>query len=220
MSTIGNLSSCRVICWALAAAAGLTVLAGTAGTVGVIAAFLLGVALAAVLGIVFVHLVCTDEAGGRGDEIGQSGIEKSEKVAGMSAPASGATGETARDTAEPVASPAPASMSTGENDGSADAPQDVGQRPRMLDAPRDGKADNLKEIKGIGPKLEALLNEMGVYHFDQIAAWDADEVTWLDANLQGFKGRVSRDSWVAQATILAAGGDTEFSRRVDDGDVY
>lgn len=97
---------------------------------------------------------------------------------------------------------------------------DEGTRPEALSGPRDGGADNLKEIKGVGPKLETLLNTMGFYHFDQIANWTADEIAWVDANLEGFKGRVTRDDWVAQAKILAAGGDTEFSKRVDDGDVY
>lgn len=95
-----------------------------------------------------------------------------------------------------------------------------GTRPEALSAPKGGKADNLKEIKGVGPKLEALLNEMGFYHFDQIANWGADEVAWVDANLKGFKGRVSRDNWVDQAKILAGGGETEFSKRARDGGVY
>jgi len=95
-----------------------------------------------------------------------------------------------------------------------------GTRPATLDGPRGGKADNLKEIKGIGPKLEKLCNKLGFYHFDQIANWTSDEVAWVDANLEGFKGRVSRDTWVEQATILAAGGETEFSKKVDKGGVY
>jgi predicted flap endonuclease-1-like 5' DNA nuclease len=61
---------------------------------------------------------------------------------------------------------------------------------------------------------------MGYFHFDQIAAWGPNEVAWVDENLQGFKGRVSRDNWVEQAKVLASGGSTEFSKRVDDGDVY
>ena len=97
---------------------------------------------------------------------------------------------------------------------------DEGTKPETLDAARAGGADNLKEIKGIGPKLETMLNEMGFFHFDQVASWTADEVAWVNANLSGFKGRVSRDDWVEQAKILAAGGDTEFSKRVDKGDVY
>lgn len=95
-----------------------------------------------------------------------------------------------------------------------------GTRPAALDGPRGGKADNLKEIKGVGPKMEKLCNSLGFYHFDQIAAWTPDEVAWVDANLEGFKGRVTRDTWVAQAKILAAGGETEFSKKVDKGGVY
>lgn len=95
-----------------------------------------------------------------------------------------------------------------------------GTRPSGLDAPRDGSADDLKMIKGIGPKLEKLCNSLGFWHFDQVAGWSSDEVAWVDANLQGFKGRVSRDKWVEQARTLASGGETEFSKRVEGGDVY
>ncbi|MEM7547217.1 MAG: endonuclease [Pseudomonadota bacterium] len=102
----------------------------------------------------------------------------------------------------------------------AAAEPDGGAKPATLDAARDGKADDLKKIKGVGPKMEKLLNSLGFYHFDQIAAWSATEVAWVDDNLEGFKGRVSRDDWVAQAQLLATGGDTEFSKKVDKGDVY
>jgi len=98
--------------------------------------------------------------------------------------------------------------------------EEIGTKPAALSAPKGGQADNLKEIKGVGPKLESLLHEMGFYHFDQIASWGADELAWMDANLKGFKGRASRDNWVEQAKILAAGGETEFSKRVEDGGVY
>jgi len=107
-----------------------------------------------------------------------------------------------------------------------DAPADTAEapetraRPEALSAPRGGRADDLKRIKGVGPKLEKLCNELGFYHFDQIANWTEAEVAWVDANLKGFKGRVSRDNWQEQAKILAAGGETEFSRRVGEGDVY
>jgi len=89
---------------------------------------------------------------------------------------------------------------------------EIGTKPEML-AQAKGAADDLKKIKGVGPKLEALLNSIGVFHFWQVASWGADEVAWVDENLEGFKGRVSRDDWVAQAKILAAGGETEFSKR-------
>jgi len=78
----------------------------------------------------------------------------------------------------------------------------------------------LKKIKGVGPALEKSLNEMGVFHFDQIAGWTAEEVAWIDDNLLRFRGRATRDGWVAQAAKLAAGEQTEFSKRVEDGGVY
>jgi NADH-quinone oxidoreductase subunit E len=93
-------------------------------------------------------------------------------------------------------------------------------KPETLTAARDGGADDLKQIKGIGPKLESVCNALGVYHFDQIAKWTAAEVAWMDDNLEGFKGRVSRDNWVEQAKTLASGDETEFSSRVKKGDVY
>lgn len=102
----------------------------------------------------------------------------------------------------------------------ASATTEAGGQPEGLDGPREGGADNLKEIKGVGPKLEDLLNSMGFYHFDQIAAWTESEVAWVDENLKGFKGRVTRDDWVAQAKVLASGEETEFSKRVDQGKVY
>jgi predicted flap endonuclease-1-like 5' DNA nuclease len=80
-----------------------------------------------------------------------------------------------------------------------------GKKPPTLDAPRGGQGDDFQQIRGIGPKLAEMLNEMGFYHFDQIAAWTDEEVAWVDRNLEGFKGRVSRDEWVPQARTLAAG---------------
>lgn len=109
---------------------------------------------------------------------------------------------------KPAAAPKPAKADT--------APA----RPKALKAARGGKADDLKQIKGVGPKLETLLNTLGFYHFDQIAAWTGAELAWVDDNLEGFKGRASRDGWVEQAKILAGGGQTAFSSRVKKGDVY
>ena len=57
--------------------------------------------------------------------------------------------------------------------------------------------------KGIGPKLEQLCHSLGFFHFDQVANWTDEEVAWVDANLEGFKDRVTRDQWVAQAKELA-----------------
>ncbi len=93
-------------------------------------------------------------------------------------------------------------------------------KPEMLKKARAAGADDLKQIKGVGPKMEALLNKMGFYHFDQVSNWRAKEVQWVDDNLEGFKGRVSRDEWVKQAKVLARGGTTEFSKKVKKGGVY
>ncbi|MGY3439548.1 MULTISPECIES: endonuclease [unclassified Marinovum] len=95
----------------------------------------------------------------------------------------------------------------------------TGAKPAALSAARASGADDLKQIKGVGPKMEQMLNGMGFYHFDQIAAWTDSEVSWVDDNLEGFKGRVSRDAWVAQAKTLAAVSDTDLSARASDGNV-
>ncbi len=92
-------------------------------------------------------------------------------------------------------------------------PQAVAEaKPETLSAPRAGKADDLKLLKGVGPKLEQTLHDLGFYHFDQVAAWTEAEIAWVDTRLK-FKGRIQRDGWIEQARILAGGGDTEFSKR-------
>ena len=87
----------------------------------------------------------------------------------------------------------------------ADTAPGASLRPAGLDAPRAGKADDLTLIVGIGPKMQALLNGLGFFHFDQIAAWTEAEIVWVDEHLEGFKGRVTRDRWVDQARQLAVG---------------
>ncbi len=93
------------------------------------------------------------------------------------------------------------------------------KQPLTLNAPRDGQADDLKLLKGVGPKLEQTLNELGFYHFDQIAAWTGTEVAWVDSRLK-FKGRIERDGWIEQAAKLAAGEETEFAKRVKKDGMY
>jgi NADH-quinone oxidoreductase subunit E len=78
-------------------------------------------------------------------------------------------------------------------------------KPELLTKPRSGKGDDLKLIWGVGPKLEKMLNAMGVWHFDQIAAWGKSELSWVDERLEGFKGRAARDEWVKQSKKLAKG---------------
>ena len=95
-----------------------------------------------------------------------------------------------------------------------------GVKPKTLTAAENGKADDLKMIKGVGPKLEAMLNKLGFFHFSQVANWSEKEVAWVDQNLEGFKGRVSRDAWVEQAKLLSTGAETEFSKRAKKDGVY
>ena len=114
----------------------------------------------------------------------------------------------------------PVEQTATKSQAGAPAAAEAQVRPEALAAARAGGADDLKQIKGVGPKLEALLNTLGFYHFDQLAKWTAAEVAWVDENLEGFKGRVSRDGWVDQARTLAAGGETAFSKKVKKGDVY
>jgi len=123
---------------------------------------------------------------------------------------------------DPAVPPAEASASasdpaSGEASGAASA-SGPGTRPEGLSGARGGQPDDLKHIKGVGPALERQLHELGYYHYDQIAAWGPEEVAWVDQNLKGFKGRVSRDDWVSQAKTLADGGETEFSARAKKGD--
>jgi NADH-quinone oxidoreductase subunit E len=80
-----------------------------------------------------------------------------------------------------------------------------GDRPELLAAARGGKADDLKLIWGIGPKLEQALNKLGIYHFSQIASWSMTQLKWVDDRLEDFRGRAVRDKWIEQATKLATG---------------
>lgn len=123
--------------------------------------------------------------------------------------------------AAPAAAPAPAAAApaaAAPAKPEAASPAVEGEKPGLLTAAREGKADDLKRIKGIGPKIEATLNELGVYHFDQIAGWTDANKAWVESNLN-FKGRIDREEWIVQAKTLATGGETEFSKRVDAGDV-
>ncbi len=85
--------------------------------------------------------------------------------------------------------------------------------PLRLSAPRKGKADDLKEIEGIGPALEKLCHSLGFYHFDQIAGWSDADVAWVDANMKTFKGRIVRDKWIAQSNIIITEGLEAFRVR-------
>jgi predicted flap endonuclease-1-like 5' DNA nuclease len=88
----------------------------------------------------------------------------------------------------------------------AAAKKDAG-KPKAIRKP--AKPDDLKLISGVGPKLEGVLNGLGVYRFEQVGGWKKAEREWVDGYLN-FKGRIERDDWVRQAKALAKGGEAEY----------
>ncbi len=82
-----------------------------------------------------------------------------------------------------------------------EAPEET-VRPEWRDAPRRGKADELTAIAGIGKAVEAMLHELGIFHYDQIAQWTGEEAAWIEQRI-GFPGRVEREGWIGQAAKLA-----------------
>jgi len=131
--------------------------------------------------------------------------------------------------AAPVATPAPRPVpaavepAPAEPDYGPEPQVDVpaglpGKRPRGYAAPIGGKEDDLKRIRGIGRQNEGRLHALGIWHFSQVAAWVRDEIDWVGGYL-AFPGRIDREDWVGQAKVLASGAETEFSRRVDKGEV-
>ncbi|MFU1476548.1 NADH:ubiquinone oxidoreductase [Roseovarius sp. C7] len=226
MTNRADTSNCTFMCWLGAGLFGLVVSYLAWPGVGFLLMLLIAVGIAVLTGFVLTQLFCRGSASapeapaaGGATDVGPTtagvaamGAAESEAAAGAALAAAPAGAATVNEpVAEPVAEPAP-EMEPVTNEPVTEEPVtmekvavgDAGQKPATLEAPRAGGADDLKRIKGVGPKLELLLHGMGYYHFDQIAEWGAAEVAWVDQNLKGFKGRVSRDNWVAQAKVLAA----------------
>ena len=84
-------------------------------------------------------------------------------------------------------------------------------KPRIAAA--IGEPDDLRKIKGIGPKLNTRLGELGVARYDQIATWTAADVAEVDPYLGTFKGRITRDNWIEQASFLAKGDIAGFEAK-------
>ena len=84
-------------------------------------------------------------------------------------------------------------------------------KPRIAAAV--GEPDDLRKIKGIGPKLNTLLGELGIARYDQIAAWTPADVAEIDPYLGTFKGRIERDGWIEQAGFLARGDIAGFEAK-------
>lgn len=76
-----------------------------------------------------------------------------------------------------------------------------------------GPPDDLQVLKGVGPKLAAILNERGLTRYEQIAGLSAGQVESLDESLGAFRGRLSRDKVVEQADYLARGDREGFEAK-------
>lgn len=91
---------------------------------------------------------------------------------------------------------------------------------QIIDAPvhahlpgASGPPDDLQRLKGVGPKFAALLNDVGIRRFDQLASLSGGDIDRLDAQLGPFKGRLERDQVPLQAEYLARGDEDGFEQR-------
>jgi predicted flap endonuclease-1-like 5' DNA nuclease len=93
-----------------------------------------------------------------------------------------------------------------------------GKRPVGYLKARDGKADDLKLINGVGKQNEGRMHGLGIWHFDQVAKWTAQESLWVGSYL-AFPGRIEREDWVGQCKLLAAGKMTDHAKRAKAGKI-
>ena len=113
----------------------------------------------------------------------------------------------------PVAAPAPAPVAKPSPAPVAATPAAAAAAGKPEIPAAVGEPDNLRLIKGIGPKLNTLLNSLGVTRFDQIAEWKEAEISEVDKYLDTFSGRITRDSWIDQAKFLAKDDIAGFEKK-------
>lgn len=101
----------------------------------------------------------------------------------------------------------PAKLATADEQKAVKPSLEDPNRPAGIAKP--ATPDDLKLISGVGPKIEGILNELGIFTFAQMAGWKQAEREWVDGYLN-FKGRIDRDDWVKQADALARGGEAEY----------
>jgi len=200
--TSGGVTSCIIICWLLAFIFGVFIAAaliGWGGANGLLGA-VIGLIAMLIAGWLLKGIFC-------GGEVSSPSVTTSAAVAPaatkVEAPEVKAVPKKAapkKATKKPAAKKAAPKKATAKK-----APTKYYKTP-------PAKVDDLKLISGVGPKLEATLNQIGIYQYAQVAAWKKADIKEVDAQLT-FKGRIERDDWMAQAKILAKGGDTEFSKK-------
>ncbi len=88
------------------------------------------------------------------------------------------------------------------NDQDDEEDLDVGEDEDESVAPINGSRDNLKAIKGVGPAIEKTLNEMGIFHYRQIADMSEYDIDRIAKRLKGFRSRIYREDWIGQARDL------------------
>lgn len=91
-------------------------------------------------------------------------------------------------------------------------------KPLILSTPRQSGRDNFLKIRGIDEGTMEILNEAGIYHFDQISKWNTKNCSWVEETLL-LHGRIRKEKWVEQAKILAEGNETEYSLKVENGEL-
>ena len=75
----------------------------------------------------------------------------------------------------------------------------------LIGSSSETSKDDLKAINGIGEKLESMLNDMGIFTYEQISRMGKVEYDLLDSLLPAFKGRARRDDWSGQASAIMTG---------------
>lgn len=119
----------------------------------------------------------------------------------------------------PAPTPKPAVKQAEEAKAAAAKSGEAKKPAQAKAAAKSDVTDDLKLLKGVGPKLEEKLRANGVTSLAQIAAWGAAQIEDMDDRLS-FKGRIARDGWVDQAKLFIAAAKAKVSKPVakDDGD--
>lgn len=214
-----NLLNCANICWMIAVVLGFAAFKFALSRLGFgpFTSMIVGIAAFFLFGWLLSKYLCVGSSDAVETAQAPTEAQKPSEVAAPAkeAPAKRAAAKTAPAKAAPKKTPAKKAPAERAAPKAAEATAEstpTEKKPRTMKAPRKAGADDLKLLKGVGPKLEQTLNELGFYHYNQVSKWGAEEIAWVDARLK-FKGRIERDGWIEQAKILADGGETEFSKR-------
>jgi NADH-quinone oxidoreductase subunit E len=116
---------------------------------------------------------------------------------------------------EQRAAPAPIPVAYAETEAAPPAPSVAARKPPVFSAARNGAPDDLTLIEGVSALQQTTLNGVGVFHFDQIAAWTPENVAWVDQYFR-LRGRITEEEWVEQAGDLAREGPAAARRATEE----